>query len=75
MSAKKKTGSPPQILVNGCNFTFEPSVINDNLLAAIRCVAEAATANAKAIEHIADRLWGPNDNRTCITFNGSEQVK
>jgi len=47
-------------------------VINDNLLMAIRAVSDAAAANAKGIERIADRLCGANDNRNCIFVNSAE---
>jgi hypothetical protein len=60
-------------LISNCNFTSHPLVINDNLLMAIRAVSGADAANANAIERIADRLCGANDNSNCTFVSSAER--
>ena len=60
------------VISNG-NFTSHPLVINDNLLMAIRAVSDADAANTKAIERIAHRFCGANDNSNCTFVSSAER--
>ena len=46
--AKGQVTMQAPIAVTGCNFRVEAPVINDAVLAAVKALAEAAAANARA---------------------------
>ena len=59
---KDKTGN----VISNCNFTSEAFIVNEHVAAAIKALADAAAANARAIERCAERLTGPDDNRVAL---------
>jgi hypothetical protein len=61
-------------VIGNCSLTSHSLAINDNPLTAIRAVSDVAAANANAIERIANRLYGPNDNRDAYSFGTQRQA-
>ena len=63
MKAKK----PIRYVIQNCQITNEGSPpLNENTVHAVRAVADACAANARALEECAKRLAGPPDNRVGI---------
>ena len=61
MTAKKSTTPTATYTVTNCTVTNN-SAANEHTRAAIEALAEAASANARAIERIAQALTGPPAN-------------
>ena len=60
------------VSMTNCEFHLHGPVVDANALAAIKALADAASANAKAIDTIAQRMFGPTaDNRTAVRVEGS----
>lgn len=60
--ARTKSVSAGTTLRN-CSVTSEAFVVNEHTASAIRAIADAAAANARALEACANRLAGPVDSR------------
>lgn len=66
MKRAKKSAAPkvaPAYSVSHCNIHMDAFVPTPELISAVKSIAEAAFANAKAIEMCANRLCGPDDSR------------
>jgi hypothetical protein len=57
--------------ISHCQITMEPLAVNEHMASAVRALAEACAANARALEEAAKRLAGPPDHRTGISVSGA----
>lgn len=63
----KKT--KPEVMISNVTITNEALQMNAGMADAIRAVAEAARENAIALQKLAERLAGPEDNRIGIRID------
>jgi hypothetical protein len=63
------------VQITGCEFHLAAVQITDNALKAVEALSAAASANARAIEAIAHRLYGPEDNRIALKIQDSPGPK
>jgi hypothetical protein len=61
----------PAMTVQNCTINNEAFKVDEHVASAIRAVADAAAANARALEMLANRLAGPVDNRIGIKLDNS----
>lgn len=67
----KRKPKPPKFSISHCNLTSEaPEPPNEHMASAVKAIAEACSANARAIEEAARRLAGPPDHRVGINVHG-----
>lgn len=67
-----KQAKPSGLTIQGCTVTHSPWQMSEHVAAAVRATAEAAAANARAIEALAQRITGPVDNSVGIMIKGHE---
>jgi hypothetical protein len=72
MATPKAKTAPPGNVITNCNFNSEAFVVNEHVAVAIRALADAAAANARAIETCANRLVGPTDNRVSLRVESAK---
>jgi hypothetical protein len=63
---KTKQACPVGTSISNCHFTNEAFSVNEHMANAVRALAQAAEANAKAIGEAASRLAGPVDQRVAL---------
>jgi hypothetical protein len=70
----RKTAKPKRsaLTIQNCTLTRNPFQVTPDFASAVKAIAEAATANAKAIERLATIVGGTQDNGSMITVNGVE---